>query len=210
MESYEKRIGLKTVWLTIVRRWKVILIIFVPIALASVVLTQAIMTKKYKSSFTLSNVTNLDNNGYNKVVATIQKTETINAAVEKLAAAGTQVAASDIASGISIPFWTMNTPYVTVSFTSVNKDIINPILISLSEASLDALKPTYTTMIVSSQPKNPTLASKNTTYMIIGLVGATVFGLGLAFADEIVSDEVYDSDDIRYFESPAFEITASK
>lgn len=210
MENYEKRIGLKTIWLTFLRRWKVILTIFVPVALATVIFTQAIMTRRYSSSYTLKNNSDLDSGGYNNVASVIQKAETINAAVEKLAASGTQVTASQIASGITIPNWTANTPYVTVSFTSTNKNIIVPILTSLSEASLDALKPTYTSMVISAQPGNPSLASKNMTYMWIGLAAAAVLGLGLAFVDEIISDEVYDKDDIEYIGSPAFEITASK
>ena len=41
MEKYEKSIGLKTIWLTLVRRFHIILLIFIPIALISVVYSYA-------------------------------------------------------------------------------------------------------------------------------------------------------------------------
>lgn len=210
MNNYNKIIGLKTIWLTFVRRWKVILIIFIPIVLASVISTQFIMTKKYRSSYTLDNVGVLSNDTYNKIAFIIQRAETINAAVEKLAAEGTSVTASQISSGISIPSWTGNTQYITVSYTSSNKSIIKPILTSLSEASLDALKPSYTSMVISSQPGDPTLASKNTTYLIVGLVASIIFSLGFAFVYEIISDEVYDKADIENLGCGGFDFTVSK
>ena len=52
MNNYEKSIGLKTIWLTIVRRFKYILLIFVPLLLVTFLVTQFGITKNYQSSVT--------------------------------------------------------------------------------------------------------------------------------------------------------------
>ncbi|MBQ7243954.1 MAG: hypothetical protein IJS52_07090, partial [Bacilli bacterium] len=52
--QYERQIGLRTIWLTILRRFVDAIVIFVPIALASFVVTQKVMTKSFTSSTTLT------------------------------------------------------------------------------------------------------------------------------------------------------------
>lgn len=214
MDNYEKRIGLKTIWQTIVRRWKVILIIFIPVALASLIVTQFMMTKKYSSNMTFLNSSNMDNAKYATAVAIIQKEDVINATVKYLAEQekSIKVTASQITSGMSIPAWKSNTPYITVTYTSTNKSLIQPILNAYKEKALEAFvaSGTYKDMKVSSGPTDPSKVSKDRTYLIIGIAAGAVLALGFAFVDEIISDEVYDKEDIEYLGSPAFEITASK
>ena len=86
MEKYEKFIGLKTIWLTFVRRWKIVLIIFVPAALATLIVTQFFIPKQYQSSATFLNNANLTATTHNAAQLQIQKEATLNKAVEYLQA----------------------------------------------------------------------------------------------------------------------------
>ena len=77
MEKYEKTIGLKTIWLTIVRRFLVIFAVFIPIALATVVYTQFFMTKTYQSSVTLYRAGSITAAQYPIIPSTVKSSETV-------------------------------------------------------------------------------------------------------------------------------------
>ena len=64
MEGYEKSICLKTIWLTIVRRFEYILLIFVPIALATLIVTRFVLKKTYQSTVTVSLNKTFSDTGY--------------------------------------------------------------------------------------------------------------------------------------------------
>lgn len=214
MEKYEKTIGLKTIWLTIIRRYLAIFLVFIPIAAATVIYTQLVMKKSYQSSTTFINNTNLNQTQHSQIALQITKTETINATVERLAAkeAPIIVDASTITSGLSVTAFNSNNPgIVTFSFTSTNKDIAKPILTELEEVALDAVKASgFANMGYKSRASEPIKVSKDKTYLLIGLAAGAVLALGFAFVYEIISDEVYDKDDIEKLGCSGFEFTVSK
>ena len=122
MEKYEKAINLKAIWLTFVRRWKIILIIFVPAALATLIVTQFFIPKQYQSSATYLNSANLTATTNSAAQAQIQKEETLNKTVESLKEDySITMTSSEILSGLSFtPFSTSNPGVVTFSYTSKN------------------------------------------------------------------------------------------
>ena len=65
-------------------------------------------------------------------------------------------------------------------------------------------------MTISKAASSPSDVSGTNKYLIIGIAAGAVLALGLAFVDEIISDEVYDRRDVELLGSPSFEITASK
>ena len=73
MQKYEKTIGLKTLSLTILRRWKAILIVFIPSSIIVLIVTQFFIPKQFQSSVTLLNNTNLNATSFNAVQLQIQK-----------------------------------------------------------------------------------------------------------------------------------------
>lgn len=214
MEKYEKTIGLKTIWLTIIRRYLAIFLVFIPIAAATVIYTQFVMKKSYQSSTTFINNTNLNQTQHDQIALQITKTETINATVERLAVKETPIIvdASTITSGLSVTAFNSSNPgIVTFSFTSTNKDIVKPILTELGEVALDAVKASgFANMGYKSRASEPTKVSKDKTYLLIGLAAGAVLALGFAFVYEIISDEVYDKDDIEKLGCSGFEFTISK
>ena len=214
MEKYEKAIGLKTIWLTFVRRWKIVLIIFVPAALATLIVTQFFIPKQYQSSATFLNNANLTATTHNAAQLQIQKEATLNKAVEYLQAdySITNVSASNILNGLSFNAFNAGNPgIVTFSFTAKQQKIVKPVTDSLSKAALAELQANgFDKMVISSPASNPASVGKGKQYLLIGLAASAVLGLGIAFVDEIVSDEVYDEDDVALLGSSSYGLIVSK
>lgn len=209
--KYEKRIGVKALWKTIIRRWRILLVIFVPIAMISIITTQLILPKKYSSNFTLNNnYVNLDNSNYEKVVAVVKKEETLAQTSQNLANRNIDISATQILNGISIPAMKSSTPYIVVTYTSTNKSIVQPVIDELSLVALEKVKLNFPNMSISSKSNDSTKTSKETAYMFIALAAGAVLSFAFAFIDEVISDEVYDKSDIEFYGVPAFEFNVSK
>ena len=216
MEKYERTIGLKTIWLTIIRRWKIILVIFIPTALASLVVTQFIIKKTYQSSATFLNNADLKS-GHASIQHKMQKTDSentiINKTVTNLASAEKPITISsaDLLNGLSFTAYSTSSPYVfTFSFKSTNKSIVQPVVTELSKVALADLKADYANLDISSPASAPKDVSNGKKYLLIGLAAGAVLGLGIAFVDEIISDEVYDEDEILSLGSSSFGLIVTK
>ena len=214
MEKYEKTIGIKTIWLTLVRRWKIILIIFVPATLATLIVTQFFVPKQYQSSATFLNNANLTATTHNAAQLQIQKEVTLNKAVEYLETdySITNISASNILNGLSFTAFNSSNPgIVKFSYTSRQQKTVKPVTDALSKAALEELKANgFDKMVISSPASNPASVGKGKQYLLIGLAASAVLGLGIAFVDELVSDEVYDEDDVALLESPSYGLIVSK
>lgn len=213
MEKYEKTIGLKTIWLTFVRRWKIILIIFVPATIVTLLVTQLFIPKQYQSNATLSNTSNLNAGTHSAVQNQIKKETTLNKASQYLQADYSVSLSSDkILNGLSFSAFSSTTPtLVSFSFSSNTKNVVKPVMESLKKAVLEELANTdYKNMFFSSNPSEPKRVDKAKTYLLVGISVSLVLGLGIAFADEIISDEVYDEDEIELLGSSSYGLIASK
>ena len=118
MEGYEKTIGLKTIWLTLIRRFEYILFVFIPIALTTLIVTQVVLTKTYQSSVTVSLNTTFTTPNFEvfKTYGTSQ--EVLDSTVEKLQAEkGIGISASDISSGLSFK----------IKFKIIPRNILNAV-----------------------------------------------------------------------------------
>lgn len=219
MEKYEKTIGLKTIWLTIVRRFLVIFAVFIPIALATVVYTQFFMTKTYQSSVTLYRAGSITAAQYPIIPSTVKSSETAQTVADKLKTAdpaikhsnGSEITAAEILNGLSIAS-SISTTTGTVSFTfqSSDKAICKVVLEEVANVVLPTINATLSGTTISSHASEPTKNSKENTYLLIGMAVGAVLALGFAFVYEIISDEVYDKADIDNLGCGGFEFTVSK
>ena len=73
MKKYEKIVGLKTIWLAFVRRWKTILLITVPAIVITVLISQLFVPKKFQSSASFLNNVSLNTTTHNAAQLQIQK-----------------------------------------------------------------------------------------------------------------------------------------
>ena len=215
-QPYEKSIGLKTIYLTLVRRFVAIFAIFLPIALASYIITSKVMTKTFQSTTSLSRGGAISQPQYNIMTQTIKKNATTDKVAQALAikhANGSPITSGEIYSGIGFGAYVANAVTINVTFQSSDQTIVKSVLDQLATTSVEALKELgndYVNLTVSSPSAEPTKNSKENQYFLIGLVAGAVLALGMPFVYEIVADELYDKDDLTKLGIPAFEIKAVK
>ena len=210
---YEKRIGLNTLWQMMIRRWKIALVVFAPLVIATIVVSQFVIKKTYQSSASFYNTAGLNSSQHAEIISIIKSEEVANKAIEELSSSHPTIIIStnDIISGLSFEsFNSSKSGNVSFMFNYTIEKATQPILASVYNVAYTEIKSHYPNLIKQSEASKAVNISKNNTYLWIGLGSSVVLALGMAFIDEIISDEVYDSDDIRYLGSPAFEITASK
>ena len=224
MDKYERIIGLKTIWTTIVRRWYVFFMIFIPVALISYIVTDKMLTKTYVSSVSFSR-------GAGTTISTAQHTvmqtyimdttenkgdPTKSGAIAKAVAALVQeeitITAAEIKSGLTFNSMSNNSASFTVMFTSKNQTMVQPILKAVSEFAIENMQNSgindYKNSTIVSPASAATKNSKERTYFLIALAAGAVIGFGIPFVDEIVGDEVYDKYDIENLGCSALEIKA--
>ena len=224
MEKYEKNISLKTVYLTIVKRFILFILIFVPVVTVSFVVTRFILTKAYKSSVSTSRGTSFLITTAQWTVMQRFITDTteredpaangaIVKAVEVLKEENITISINEIINGLSFDTMVNNSASFSFNFTSNKKSIVQPVLKAVSESAEENLQATtgdfkYSKII--SPASSAKDVSKNNTYFIIALAAGFVLALGVPFIYEIVADEVYDREDIEYLGCSGFELDASK
>ena len=226
MGNYERIIGLKSVWLTIVRRFVIILIIFIPISLVSVAYTQLFMTKTYLSSITLLSDKDISPTGYTPLPSAVKSEKVAKAAEESLAktkdddgnpitpikhANGSAITWEEILKGINIPSAVSTaTRKVSIEYQSTEQSIAKPILEAVAKATIANNPLSGINLSISGTATTGTHSSSENKYMLIGIAAGFVLGCVLAFIDEVISDEVYDKKDIEMLGADGFEISASK
>lgn len=225
MESYEKSIGLKTIWLTFARRWKLILVIFIPIALGAFLVTNFMVKKTYQSSLAISR-------GDGTTITTAQHSamqafftdSTINSedptksgalvkASKTLAENNITISETQIKTGLSFASMTNGASSFTVSFTTANQSIAKAVLDAVSDAAIENMHNgtvnDYKTAKKIGEASAPTKNSKERRYLIIALAADLVLALGIPFVQEILDDEVYDKKDIEMLGSEGFELSTT-
>ena len=223
MNNYEKSIGLKTIWLTIVRRFKYILLIFLPLLFVSFLVTNFGITKVYQSTvaFTKTSGTINATTEYPPLQAKILADEVLTSVAENLKTNEVthknkkEITASEIKAGITFgSIATSGAVSFSFSFKSTDASIVQPVLTEYSNVvfnlpgvNADVNNPTYKITSAASTAKNISSAKK---YFLIAVAASLVVACAIPFVDEIISDEVYDRKDIEMLGSSAFELKTSK
>ena len=214
MEGYEKTIGLKTIWLTIVRRFEYILFIFIPIALTTFIVTRFVLTKTYQSTVTVSLNKTFSAADFSVFQTYVTNSDVLDATVSKLNEQGLTLKSSDITTGLSFKAPASSAISGSFSYTSSNKAIVQPVMEALSEASVSYAKEKDNSKFASLNISTPaTAAVKNSSenkYLLIGLAAGLVVACAIPFIDEIISDEVYDVKDVQQLGCEGFELNVSK
>ena len=213
MKEYEKTIRLKAFWLTFIRRWKVILIILVPTAIITLFISQVFVPKQYQSTAVFLNNSNMTATQHSSAQLQIQKDVTLDKASKDLEDNySITLTSSQILNGLSFAAFASNNPGVVQFFyTTNNKNHAKPVVEAVSKAALEELSLNgFDKMVISSSANNPVSVGKGKTYLLIGLAASIILGIGIAFVDEIVSDEVYDEDDITLLGSSSYGLIVTK
>ena len=225
MEKYEKFIGLKTIYLTLARRFHFILFIFLPIALASFVVTNFMLTKTYQSTVTVSSNAAIAAADYQvlqtyvKKVGTADNPGTLDTVVTNLKengvkhSNGSEITINEISSGISFNSLASNSISVSFTFQTTEQAIAKPVLDEVAKVALANLKASntkYNVYNVSGEATAGVKNSKERQYFLIALAAGFVVACAVPFVYEIIADEVYDKEDVEMLGSPSFEIKVSK
>ena len=216
MEKYEKSIGLKTIYLTLVRRFHIILALFIPIALGSFIVTNVIMKKTYQSSAVLTKDNVFSAAHYQTAQLTIKSEENLTKVVESLAkngiahSNGKQITISEINSGISFSQYksTDTNVSLTVYFQSSESRIVQPVLEEISEQSIVSFQTVkdFGSIRITTHATKATKNSQETKYFLIAIAAGAIISFGIPFVYEITTDELYDADDVKNLGCDAIEL----
>ena len=215
MEGYEKNIGLKTIWLTIIRRFEYILFIFIPIALTTLIVTSFVLTKTYQSSVTVSTANDFTTN-FQLLQIYFSDNNILNSTIESLRSEkNIEITVSEITTGLSFTAPTVTNKFSgKVSYQSTKSNYVQPVLDMLSNKVVEYAKEKdnskFGTLTISSAASVARKNSSENKYLLIGLVAGLVVAFAIPFIDEIISDEVYDSKGIQQLGCEAFELNVSK
>ena len=217
MQKYERTIGLKTIFLTLRRRFVAIIAIFIPIALASFLVTKKMIHPVYTSSVTISRGAAISQPQYNLIVQNFKATSTADKVVEALTIThegGDAITSAEISSGLSFSTYVANAISVTLSFQSTDSSICQGVLDQVVATGIEVMQTVHATdyaaLKATGSASSPTSDNKQRNYFLIGLAAGAVLALGMPFVYEIVADEVFDKGDLLDMGIPTFELKASK
>ena len=219
MEPYERNISLRTIYITLLRRIEVILLIFIPVALISFIVTNFGMQKQYTSSMVIRRTDNANLTPAQCTTIKQQVTlERLGTVSENLAAGDYHIVitASAIQSGLGYgSIGTANVASYSITFRSSNSAFTKPVLDEIAKVTIEAMQ-TATGLtgdankLVADPASGPSKTSKENTYFLIALAAGFVVACAIPFIYEIVADQVYDKKDIELWGVEAFELKASK
>lgn len=220
MEQYERTIGLRTIYITLLRRLEWVFLIFVPIAIGSFAISNLAVTKTFQSSISISNMsTAFTTTTWPIFENYARKVETMNAIVANLEekavkfSNGSKITANDITKGIAFTKITTNTNPVTITFSTTDSKVAGSILSEVAKVTINVLaeaKVSNLTNLSAGTPSSPTKTSKENTYFLIGMAAGLVLGFAVPFVWEIIADQVYDAKDITLLGAEGFELKAAK
>ena len=223
MQKYERVIGLKTIYMTLLRRTEAILALFFAFALASFIVTNFFIPKEYTSTATFA--TNdysaaITSANYPGLQSELKSDLVLEAVVNNLKtgkvthANGNNVTKSEVSSGLSFAPTSASSAIskFTVTFKSDEPGLTKYVLSEYCAVAKDYLGNHATAAfkkVVPGEASEATKTSKENTYLLIGVAASLVVALAVPFIYEIVTDQVYQKSDIEDFGAEAFEIRAS-
>ena len=185
MQKYERTIGLRTIYLTLIRRTEMILAIFLVLAGASFIVTNFFMAKQYTSTSVVANNAAITQPVYTLMQNNIKSDNTMNAVVKNLSTAGVKhkngnaITLSDVKSGLSFSTWASNMVQFTLSYKTNDETVAQPILTEITNVAYDVLKPSYAGLTIYSEATKPAKTSKENTYLLVGVAASLVLALGV-------------------------------
>ena len=113
-----------------------------------------------------------------------------------------------IKAGLSFANFTNGESSFSFSFTSDRQQTTQKILQVVAESSIEKMRANsnYNTSKIVSPASAAVKNSKENTYFLIAVAAGFVGAFGVMFADEIISDEVYDKEDVEYLGCSGFEV----
>lgn len=215
MEPYERSVSLRTIYVTLLRRFEVILAIFVPVALISFFITNFALPKQYTSSVSLNNNSIISSAQHQQMQAQVKNTEVAASVAVTIKNAGvahsngSEITANEIYNGISFDALASNSITVTAKFSSPDGAITKYVLDTVIGATLENMKATISGALTASEASNPVKTSKENRYFLIALAVGFVVACGVPFVWEIAADQVYDKKDIELMGGEALDLAAS-
>lgn len=207
MERYERSIGLRSIYLTLIRRTEMILAIFLPLFLASYVVTQYVLKKSYTSTSTISNNAAISQANYDLIKMKMKESTVYEKTVASLKAKGySTVKIDDISSGLSFSAFSSNMVSFTVSFTNKDTNFAKAALADYDTAAVENAKASFANLVISSPASEAKKSSSEDKYFLIGAAASFVLALGIPFVYEIAKDEVFEKRDIEDIGALGFEV----
>ena len=219
MEKYEKSISLKTIGLTFARRYDGILFIFLPILLASFLVTNFMMTKTYQSSISVSNNAAISTTQHQQMGNLLKDKDVLTQTAHNLKADGykhangADITSAEISSGVNLAALASNSISLTITFQSTDQSITKYVLDELIDLAVPVARETiggFAALTVDNPASAGVKNSKENRYFLIAAAAGLVVALAVPFVYEIIADEVYDAKDITDWGVPATLIDASK
>ena len=208
MEKRSKEISLKTLLLTFIRRFDLMLLVLIPAFLVTVLVSNFMIAKTYYSELSLSQQrTIIKETQYDTIKKYATSTGAITKAVDQLKkekifhADGSAITSEEIKAGLSFNKYEANSIYVTYSFTSPDKTITKSVLSQLTAATIDYLKDDesakLTNVTISKPITDPQETSRNKKIFLVGTAVSVVVAFTTAFIVEVALDKVYDKSDFE-------------
>ena len=192
-----------------------ILLLFLPLFLASYVVTNHVMTKSYACTSSVQNNAAIAQSTYTLIQNSMKSSEIFETVETNLAEAGTKhangtaITASEVQKSISFSAFSSNMVSFTVTFATKDSTIAQKALAEYVNVALEANATAYPNLKLLSKASAPVKTSKENQYFLIGAVASLAVALVIPFIIEIVGDEVFDAKDVRLFGCEAAEIRAS-
>ena len=206
MQPYEKTIGLRTIWLTLVRRYKIVFLFFIPILAISYLGTKKVFKTSFQSSITIKRggaTISQDNHG--KLMDFMTSSDTKTKVSEALAEQEKPIRIEPSQINLSYTTWKSGMTSINVTFASSNQTIAKEVMAAVKTYASNKDNYADSANFQFSEPSVATISKQKKYFIILTALGLMV-SLGLAFYDEITSDEVYDVKDVSLFTDTGFEI----
>jgi capsular polysaccharide biosynthesis protein len=221
MKKYERSINFKTLFLTFVRRFEIMIILFVPIALGTIIYSQFFIKKEFKSDISFMNYYSvIKDSEYTNFSTCVKSSGVLSKTAYGLKdkgifhANGKEITAEEISDGIYIAPNEANTIYIRLSFTSEDKTISQPVLNELADVTRWTLltEKSYGLSGISivgeaSEAKD---SGKRNKTLYLGLGAGLAASILCGFISEIIFDEVYDKSDVEMMGCACYEVSLSK
>lgn len=222
MERYTRNINLKTIYLTFTRRFLFIVLIFIPIGLVSFLSIYFGTSRTFESSSVVQKNAVFQDSHYQTFKSIVTSEDTALEVEKNLSDTNVfhsnsdKITADEIRKGISLsPYdFSPQSISVTISFQSNDKIIIQKVLDEITSLSvnkaLEKNETSFAGLITSSVATSPVDISNTKKFYLIAIVTDTLLALGIPFIWEVVSDEVYDKEDVESLGCEGFTLNLTK
>ena len=215
MKKYKRRISFETLILTFRRRYKVLLMLFIPLSFISFFSCQYFIEKTYLSDAVIVSNKDIYVDTYSIFPETILSDSTANIISNVLESKdihhsnGTHINQSEIQDGLIIDSSIKNlTKFIAFSFCSTDKTIVQSITHEVANyiTSLESLNTRFGGLSIYQEASEIKKTSKENQSTIICVALSFVASVIVSFFVEVISDEVYGNENYDIFRGTLFEL----